>query len=158
ALRGVRNLRSVEPITDFGLAAEFLVALAGIHGRWWGSPDLLDDGEHGWMRSLESGPAYARMLTQPDDWEDKMVRPRAAATPRVLKDPERLLAARDAMMANRLGFPLTLNHGDAQLANIYETADHHPGFLDWTLRRLPWAMDVAYFVIGCPDVVDRRRW
>ena len=156
-LRGAKCLRTVEPITDFSLMAKFLQTIARIHATWWNSPDLSDGGSLSWIQGLVV-PRYASVLQDPEQFAATMALPRATATPRVLKDPTRLLAAINQVTANRFGFPLTITHGDLNLSNIYTTRDNEPGFLDWTMRRMPGAMDVTYFIVGSLDVTDRRRW
>jgi hypothetical protein len=157
-LRGVTSLDAIHPITSFRLVADFLTEIARIHARWWAAPEVAAAGALGWIQGQETPPRYVAVLQDAEQFADRMARPRAAATPRVLKDPERLLASIHEALANRFGFPLTINHGDLNPSNLYKTADNRPGFLDWTLRRLPWAMDVSYFIVGNLDPVDRRRW
>ena len=156
-LRGARCLRIVKPITDFPLMAKFLSSAARIHAVWWDSRELAPEGTMSWIYGLQM-PTYAEILRDSERLARTMALPRAVATPRALKDPERLYSAIESAMENRLELPLTVIHGDLNLSNLYVTSEDRPGFLDWTLRRMPWAMDVSYFIIGSLDVVDRRRW
>jgi hypothetical protein len=157
AVRGACCLRTIEPITEFKVMADFLEAAARIHAVWWDRPEVADDGPFSWIWGLRVH-AYTSGSRDPEQFAATMALPRAMATPAVLKDAERLLAAIPEVMTNRPGLPITVVHGDLNLSNLYLTSDRAPGFLDWTLRRLPWAMDVAYFIAGALDVVDRRRW
>jgi hypothetical protein len=157
AVRGACCLRTIEPITEFKVMADFLEAAARIHAVWWDRPEVADDGPFSWIWGLRVH-AYTSVLRDPEQFAATVALPRAMATPAVLKDAERLLAAIHEVMTNRPGLPITVVHGDLNLSNLYLTSDRAPGFFAWTLRRLPWAMDVAYFIAGALEVVDRRRW
>jgi hypothetical protein len=160
--RGVRCLRAQEPIAEFDVAARFIDSLAKLHAKWWNGPELADRGLFGWL----PGPSDAKLLfefresTLSDEIQmaDILGRPRAAAIPARLHDRGRLLQACRVMMDYVRHEPRVLAHGDPHLANLFLTADGQPGFLDWTSLRVPWVFDVAYFIVGCLDVCDRRRW
>jgi hypothetical protein len=158
ALRGVTCLRAVEPIEDFRLAAGFLSEIARIHARWWDAPELADGGSLDWVAGPGPSKRSGAILQNPEAFAEKLTSPRAVATPRLLKDPDRLLAALRAVSADPFNFPLTITHSGLYLPNVYVTADNRPGFLDWNLCRAPWAKDVAIFIVTCLDPVDRRRW
>jgi hypothetical protein len=160
-LRGARCLRPSEPLDDIEIAEKFVHAIARIHARWWNTPEATDDaGPLGWIfrPSETSMPSSSRFLHDPDSFAEIMSRPRASATPRLIRDPDRLAAALDQVVRNREELPMTITHGDPHPSNLYVTADGTPGFLDWTLHRCPGIYDVTYFLISCLDVVDRRRW
>jgi aminoglycoside phosphotransferase family enzyme len=82
--------------------------------------------------------------------------PRAAATPRALRDPERLKAGLLKLREQHRQMPMCIIHGDTHLNNLYVTADGEPGFFDWSPRRTAWSNDVAYFMPAALDVPDRR--
>jgi hypothetical protein len=158
-LRGVRCLRTTDPM-DYRLALAFIDVLARLHARWWDDPILADDGELGWIPGPKQ-PAlenHLAILRDPEQTAKRMALPRAAAVPHLFHDGERLLRAYEKMWSNHLNLPHAFIHGDPHLANLYVDRDGGPGLLDWTSRRGPWALDVAYFIVGNLDIIDRRRW
>jgi aminoglycoside/choline kinase family phosphotransferase len=159
-LRGVHCLRALEPIDDFELAGRFIDALARLHSHWWNSPEISDGGAFNWIPRLNSPmllPAYT-LLADPAQTADMMRRPRGAAIPRLLHNAERLRRAFGAMIDRGHVEPMVLGHGDPHLSNLFVDAEGNAGLLDWTCFRAPWALDVTYFIAGCLDVADRRRW
>jgi hypothetical protein len=158
-LRGVRCLRTADPMGR-ELAMAFVDVLARLHARWWDDPILADDGAFGWIPgpgqpALEN---HLAILADSGATAQRLALPRAAAVPRLFHDGARLLAAFHAMWSNRLKLSHAFVHGDPHLANLYVDRDGGPGLLDWTSRRAPWALDVAYFITGNLDILDRRRW
>ena len=159
-LRGVTCLRAVEPIASFETAAAFLDETARIHARWWGAPELADEGAFGWLagpRDVAQG-LWRDILLDEARFAERLGRPRMQAISTKLRDRHRLLAANDAVFANPHGFPLVMVHGDMHPANLYLTSEGRPGFLDWIPRRSTWAQDVNYFIVGGLDPTDRRSW
>lgn len=157
-LREVRFLSLQEPI-GFDLAAAFLDGLARLHARWWDSPELTGE-RFAWVPTTaeEHFTHYFGILLSPERFARFADAPRCAAMPKVLLDPPRIRAAQASMReAHRLQ-PLTINHGDMHLGNLYQDADGTPGYLDSQPRLAPWSLDVSYFLIAGLDLVDRRRW
>jgi hypothetical protein len=160
-VRGVRCLRAQEPIRDFELAARFVDSLARLHARWWDGPELAEGGEFHWLPGLDDARLLRfteDQLSNPVQASEILSRPRGAAIPVELHDRQRLQEACRAIKTQGQGGALVLAHGDPHLSNLFVSVDGRPGFLDWTSRRVPWAFDVTYFIIGCLDVCDRRRW
>jgi hypothetical protein len=159
-LRGARCLRALQPITDFELASRFVAALARLHSQWWNSSELGPKGMFTWVPSL-SGPGPGRaegVLSDAEQRADIYSRPRGAATPLALHDAEQLLRAFETQKSSVDTEPLVLAHGDPHLSNLFVDAQGGAGLLDWTCLRAPWAHDLTYFIAGCLDIVDRRRW
>jgi hypothetical protein len=158
-LRGGRCLRTPDPM-DYRLALAFLDVLARLHARWWDDPALADGGELSWV----SGPAapaldnHIAILSDPEQTAQRMALPRASAVSRIFHDGERLVRAYRTMWSNPHKLPHALIHGDPHLANLYVDRAGGPGLLDWTCRRAPWALDIAYFITGNLDIADRRSW
>jgi len=161
ALSNSRFLTLQEPI-GYEQAEAFLAVLAGIHARWWNAPELADPNVFGERALISVGVGYlldnTERLLAPEMFAEYMVLPRGAATPRVLRDGERLRAGlrRLAEFQRRAG--VTVNHGDALLGNLYLTAQGEPGFLDWQPNKGPWSQDISYFLTSALDLPDRRRW
>lgn len=147
-----------EPISP-DLAADFLNSLARIHARWWDSPELRDDGRFGALRQPMIGmfETYVRSHLAPERFAHFAALPRAAATPRALRDPDQLLAALFRLRDLHRAMPKCVIHGDTHLNNLYVTANGRPGFFDWSPRRTAWSNDVAYFLPAALDVPDRRQ-
>jgi aminoglycoside/choline kinase family phosphotransferase len=158
---GARCLRAQEPIEDYDLAVSFVESLAVLHARWWNTPELAEEGCFGWLPGPRSPKLLEFRIQRLSDaifMGECLARPRAAAIPIELHDRARLLEACHAMFSLAQKEPIVLAHGDPHLSNLFVTADGRPGFLDWTCLRVPWVYDLAYFIIGCLDVCDRRRW
>ena len=160
ARRGADCLDARQPIASFALAADALDSLARLHARWWNAPELGSDGPFGFTAALEqlTIPSYDAVLADPAALQRTLSQPRGSAVSTELHDGPRLLAGFHAARRNDRGLALVLAHGDPHLSNLYVTADGRAGLLDWTCLRVPWAFDVAYFMAGCLDVTDRRRW
>jgi hypothetical protein len=158
ALRGVMCLNALDPITDFRLAADFLGEIARIHARWWEAPELAEGDALGWVPGPGPSTYVVGKLQDHAEFAEKMTLPRAVAVPRLLKDPDRLLAALLEVSGNPLNLPFTITHSGLFLQNLYVTAEYRPGFLDWNMYRTTWAKDVTTFIVCCLDTLDRRRW
>jgi hypothetical protein len=160
-LRHARYLRLMQPI-GFELAKAFLTDIARIHARWWNSPELDGPGRFEWLQDAsEFGGGiwqYFAILDDPNTYDWFRQAPRAAAMPTELLDPARIRAAHAAMIAAHAGEPVTINHGDTHLGNLFVTADGQPGFLDWMPRKGPWSLDVSYFITAALDYPRRREW
>jgi hypothetical protein len=160
-LRGVRFLRLMEPI-GFELARDFLTDIARIHARWWNAPELFGGERFDWLQDAsEFGGGiwqYFAILDDPEKYAWFRNAPRAAAMPTELLDPARVRAAHAAMIAAHADEPVTINHGDTHLGNLFVTAEGKPAFLDWMPRRGPWSLDVSYFITAALDYTYRREW
>jgi len=159
--RGAVCLRAQEPIADRALAERFVDLIARLHAHWWDSPLLADDGPFAWCPGVLDPRLNAHgesRFTDPVIGPEILSSPRAAAVPRALHDVDRVLRGNEALKALRTSMPAVLAHGDTHLSNLFVTADGQPGFLDWTCRRAPWIFDLTYFIVGCLDIEDRRRW
>lgn len=156
-LRDVRFLSLQEPI-GFDLAKRFLDGLARLHAHWWDAPELAAS-RFDWVPTTDEAHVvhYFGILLDPERFSRFAHAPRGAAMPRSLLDPPRIRAAHAAMRTAHAQMPLTINHGDMHLGNLYLDADGSPGFLDPQPRLAPWSIDVSYFMIAGLDLVDRRR-
>jgi hypothetical protein len=148
-----------DPI-GYDLASAYLDRMARIHARWWNAPELGDDGAFGALRKPVVGmfENYVLTLLGPERFSHFASLPRAAATPRALRDPDRLRAGLFRLRELHKEMPVCIVHGDTHLNNLYVTACGEPAFLDWSPRRTAWTQDVAYFLPAALDVPDRRRW
>jgi len=156
-LRGVTFLSLLKPI-GYELACAFLDGLASMHARWWASPELEAGGAFDWVPDTADMETMYERYRNPETFNHYVTSPRGAAMSTVLHDAARLLKAHAAMREVQAHQPVTVNHGDMHLGNLYTTAEGRPGFLDWQPRKGPWSIDVSYFIIAGVDVVDRRRW
>jgi len=159
-LRGVTCRSALDTITTYELAAGYLASLARIHAHWWNSPDLLDESRFGFLAdSLEAQiPRMEEIMFNRDLFAHEIRKPQAACLSRTVLDGERLLRFFNATKAFSRDMPFTMLHGDTHPSNLYVTSDGRGGFLDWTPWRGPWAHEVAYFIAGNLDPVDRRAW
>jgi len=160
---GIEICRVQQPLTR-AQAADFLIALATLHARFWDSPALDDPAKLGWLVHHDPLPdddwgAYGRHQLQPEVWAQYMARPRALALPAACRDREAMHAALQALRRFRDSSPDCLIHADAHLGNLFIDADGRPGFLDWqSARKGHWAQDVSYFLFSALDPLDRRAW
>lgn len=155
---GATFLSLGDPISP-DLAKQFLDRLARIHARWWNSPELADEGRFGALRRPAVGmfETYARTRLSAGAFASFASLPRAAATPKCLRDPDRLLAALFRLRDLHREMPVCIVHGDTHLNNLFVSAKGEPGFFDWSPRRTAWSNDVAYFLPAALDVPERRR-
>lgn len=156
--RGVEFCNLGEPLSP-EVAARFLESLARIHARWWNSADLWDPARFGRLRRPMIGmyETYVRHHLSPEVFPHFAALPRAAATARVLRDPDRLRAALFKLRDFHQDMPHCVIHGDTHLNNLYVTAEGIPGFYDWSPRVAPWTHEVSYFLPAALDVPDRRK-
>ncbi len=156
--RDVAFLNLGDPISP-ELAARFLASLARIHARWWDSPELSDQGRFGALRKPMIGmfETYVRSHLSPEGFAQFALLPRAAATPKLLRDPERLLRGLLRLRDLHREMPVCIIHGDTHLNNLYVAGSGQPGFYDWSPRRTAWSNEIAYFLPAALDVPDRRR-
>lgn len=159
-LRGVKCGHAQQPLASFALAADYLSNVARMHARWWNSAEVADDGALGDFAPLEVVciPYIDVVLADPETYAEKYRLPRAACLSRKILDGPRILAAYHRLKEKSRSMPVTLVHGDLHPSNLYVTPDNHGGLLDWNSMRVPWALDVAYFIGGNLDPVDRREW
>lgn len=155
-LRGAK-FQSLQHPLDFKTAAGFVEGMARYHARWWGADlDTLFPWAAGPMDMRNS--FYFDILLTPEKFEHYVRSPRGAAMPRQMKDPARIARGHNVLTDSYLQMPLTMQHGDTHLGNLYTDADGTPGFLDWMPRKGPYSLDFTYFIIAATDVEDRRRW
>lgn len=158
--RGVTCRNALEPITSYELAADYLASLARLHARWWDSPELHDGGRFGFLMDALTWkiPRMERIMSNPGEFSREIRKPQATCVSRSLLDGTALLRAYNGVKALSAAMPSTLTHGDMHPSNLYTTPEGRGGLLDWTSMRAPWARDVAYFIAGNLDPVERRRW
>jgi aminoglycoside phosphotransferase (APT) family kinase protein len=155
--RSVRWGRATSPLT-FAAARATLAALAELHAHAW-DHTVLD--ELRWLRSPVEGPVveHYRRHRDPLAVARALERPRAAALPAALHDPERIVRAFWSAQVEAARRPRCVLHGDAHLGNVYFEPDGTPGLVDWqAVRQGRWSHDVSLFVVSALDVADRRRW
>ncbi len=158
--RNITCRNAIEPITSFELAADYLENLARLHARWWNSAELLDKSRFGFVAaSLEGGiPRNERIMLDPVLFAELRKKPRAACLSRYILDGPALSRTYAMVKALSREMPFVLLHGDMHPSNLYTTHDGRGGLLDWTPMRGPWAHEIAYFIGGNLDPIDRRAW
>ena len=92
------------------------------------------------------------------NWRSYVEKPRGRALPNQFQDLARAHAAWERMWAVLQQAARVVVHGDEHLGNLYVTADGKPGVIDWVARPEHWPVGIAYFLLCCLDVTDRRRW
>ena len=140
---------------DFLGARSVMLALAKLHGAYWGSPRLHRD--LAWSRASPESPIFrvGRFLS------DVSLRPALARFGDLV--PAELQAAAGLVSEQRLALealwarpPLTLIHGDAHLGNLFFDG-REVGFLDWqVVQRGQGLRDVTYFLTNSLAVETRR--
>lgn len=160
--RGFTPLNAFTPL-DYGQAAAFTEALAGIHATHWESPEFEPGGK--WGPDTDVGGCSSRLyetflevIIGHDWWSQWAREPRAAALPRKLADGGTIQRAWKRLSAVMGGTARTIIHGDEHLGNLYLNADEKPGFLDYFARIEHWPISYAYFLSNSLDSLDRRDW
>lgn len=156
--KGCQFMHLANPISA-KLAARFLKSMAQIHARWWDAPELDDEGYFGDVRVPLSGffEKFIANKLSPENFTEFLKLPRAAATPKELRDPERIHRGLMRLGQHHSTMPRCIVHGDTHLNNLYVTANGKPGFYDWSPRRTAWVQDVAYFITAGLDIRERRQ-
>jgi len=152
----LRPVRFAEQGTELSAPtiAALMDQLAGLHASFWRSPEL---SALGWLKPggiIHSDQVVTRFMAF---WDQSLPLPRFAKVPAELRDPERIERAIMAMLAGDIANPICLVHGDPHVGNLFFDADGTPGLLDWaTVMQGNWAWDVAYAMIACQTVEQRR--
>ncbi|WP_197277185.1 phosphotransferase [Sphingomonas profundi] len=144
---------------DFDHVASQMRTLAGLHSRFYESPEL--------------GGSTLPFRTWPDWWRNMMtVSPDFASSCDVAFGqaeplmPERLFRRRaeiwpatDASVERHRALPRTLIHCDVHLKNWYIAADKRMGLSDFQIVSVGhWSRDVIYTMTTALTIEDRRRW
>jgi hypothetical protein len=157
--RDVRFCRAQEPF-DFDHSRRRLEMLAGLHASTWNSPKLLEGGEWDWVGSRfnEFSWGYNNYYLEPERWQQYVESPRGAAVSTLFHDAGWMRHALERIEQLIEGDPFCLIHGDTHNGNLYVDADGTPAFLDPTVSRAAWWLEVSYH-LGCSiDIANRRRW
>ena len=157
--RNVRFCRGQEPFS-FDHIGWRLRMLAGLHGATWNSPRLLAGGDWDWVGSRfnEFSWGYNNYYLEPERWQFHVNSPRGAAVSVRFHDRDWMRRALERIAQLGDGDDFCLIHGDTHNGNLYVDADGTPGFLDPTVARAPWWLEVAYHICCACDLADRRQW
>jgi fructosamine-3-kinase len=157
--RNVSFCRAQEPFT-FEHIHRRISMLAKLHAMTWNTPKLQPGGDWDWVVDRFSSWAkrFAERYLQPDKWQFYVESPRGASVSNAFHDREWMSNTLDRLGELAEGDPYCLIHGDTHNGNLYVDADGTPAFLDPTVARAPWWLEVSYH-LGCTmDIGDRRRW
>jgi hypothetical protein len=148
---------------EYQQVSRFVDAYARMHAKWWGSPDLKEDGQFGFLaQTMDHGDRGAGFWVDhcltPENWQKVLAMPRAAAMPRSLCDREQMQLGLEKLKQILKTGPLCVNHGDEHLGNLFIEADGRPGFLDWQSKKEAWYLSFSYFLGGAIDIENRRNW
>lgn len=144
-------------------ARAFIDAFARLHASSWNSAQFNPGGSMGpgsfaaENRRLVND-VYFPTFFQPAHWQSYVERPRGRALPLQFQDLARCATAWRRLWEELSGSAMVVVHGDEHLGNLYWSARGEPGVLDWVARPEHWPVGVAYFLLSCLDVADRRRW
>jgi len=138
--------------------AELLGGLATLHGRYWGASELRR--EHPWLRDTRTYLRDNDRLIDMKRWAAVGTEAAGELAPQSLRgrmdDIWRGVVACNAEAAQR---PATLLHGDAHIAQTYQTREGRMGLADWqVLLHGGWAWDVSYIMSTGLEIEDRRAW
>jgi Phosphotransferase enzyme family len=158
-LRGARFPNATQDVSVMEVAA-LLQQLAGLHGRFWQSPEL--SGDLAWVATPFSGGmsgiferyglALIRHQVTKHPFKAELIAPLGL-------DLDQLWSALSSAQRILATSPSTLLHGDSHLGNTYLLPDGSGGLLDWQLQvRGCWAHDVVYLLsTALPPAVRRAE-
>jgi hypothetical protein len=153
-LEDMAGARVVDQLDGVSLedAKTALSAIAKLHATWWDHPRLA---ELTWVPDVDDPTVAALDDFYESMWEPFLARCGYLLTPDEIKLGDRF-RGRISEMAHRFeGRPLTINHGDFRLDNMFfDLADGSPcAFIDWQIStRMHSGMnDVMYFLGGSVD-------
>ena len=153
-LEDLHDLRMGDQVAGASLddARRALRTVADLHAAWWDHPDLL---AMEWMPKA-SDPVYkVAAVNYPLAWPFFAEGYGHLLTAEQLRLGEALIGAVDRLVDESGEPPLTVNHGDFRLDNLFFSADHDAPctVIDWQIasRSHTGAFDVAYFLSGNLD-------
>lgn len=159
-LRNVRFQRGLSP-NNAPQVARRLTALADLHARTWGSPELEDRGRYAGLE--RNGAQMFLDYLEHGGFTDEEFYSKFAPLPRIQACPakfadydwlKRYVAYCAAMSA---ALPNCVIHGDTHLGNLYEEVDGTPGFFDPLARQEPGISEATYHICNALDPMERRR-
>lgn len=159
ALKNVRFQRGLSP-NNADQVARRLTALADLHSRTWGSPELAEGGKYG-MLPRNGARMFLHYLDHGGFTDEEFARfvaePRGAACP--IKFTDYNWIKKYIAYAGDLSeqIPNCVIHGDTHLGNLYEEEDGTPGFFDSLARQEPGISEAAYHICNAMDPMDRRK-
>jgi hypothetical protein len=136
-----------------------LTAVAALHARTWGSPELEQGGRYAIFphnaNVLFKG--YLEHVAPPQQWRQFCEMPRGAACAVEFHDLDWMLRAMDFMIELGDATPNCLVHGDLHSGNLFEDADGRAGFYDSLPMRTAPMIEVSYHITNVLDHGDRQR-
>jgi hypothetical protein len=162
AVRKVSFLNAHTPLS-YGQAARFVDAQARIHASLWNSDLFLrgktlgPDSDAGRNAARVYNGYYPQIL-EAISWGRFAQLPRGSAVSRQFHDAGRITEAWKRMREVIQSCAQVIIHGDEHLGNLFIEQDGTPGFLDWFARPDGWVTAIAYFMVSCLDLIDRRMW
>jgi hypothetical protein len=157
--RDVRFCRAQEPFGYDHLRSR-LDQLAQLHASTWNSPDLLPGGRWSWVMSRFApfSMDYIDYYLEPARWKTYMDSPRGVAVAGPLQNRSWMRDALTRIAAIEADDPFCLIHGDTHPGNLYVERDGTPGFLDPTVSRSAWWLEISYHLVASIDIAHRRDW
>ncbi|HTH27338.1 MAG TPA: phosphotransferase [Sphingobium sp.] len=158
-LAKVRFQRGLSP-NNAQQVARRLTALADLHSRTWGSPELKEGGKYGGLPK-NGATMFLDYLDHANydqgEWDNYMSRPRGQACPVRFQDYDWLKRYVKYTADMSDGLPNCVIHGDTHLGNLYEEADGTPGFFDSLARQEPGISEATYHICNALDPIERRK-
>jgi hypothetical protein len=144
---------------DWDGAVSHVTTLAGLHGRFYESPELGSP-----ALPFKRWPTWwADMMTGAPDFAAScgkaFVMAESVIPPRLFSRGAEVWPCTDASVARHNALPQTLIHSDVHFKNWYRTPDNRLGLSDWQLTTIGhWARDYAFATTTAQTVEQRRDW
>ena len=161
-LEDVGHLRSIDQEEDCSLddGRAALLALANMHGSWWGGEQLA---ARSWLRDhgTPGPPEHARSNFEQNI--DPFLKISGNHAPVGIEGVARKFLPKLVDVATEMATtPVTLAHGDFRSGNLFfddsPDAEHRVVAFDWqTAGRVRCADDVSYFLLMSFGVASRRK-
>ena len=153
--RGAEFCDATSPI-DRRQADQIVDTLATLHGTFLNPSNQVDIG---WLRTHEDF-FHAAARNGVEAGHDQAMDQAADIIPAAVRAQKaRIWPAAVAGLALHEGQRRTVIHSDVHLGNWYRTDQGRMGLTDWArVCRGHWARDLAYALMSCLDVRDRRAW
>ena len=144
---------------DWARATSQMTTLAGLHSRFYQSPELGTDTLpfrtwHKWWRDMmTASPGFEPSCDQ------AFVDSEALMAPRLFRRRGEIWPASERSVARHEELPHSLIHCDVHLKNWYVTKANVMGLSDWQIVSSGhWSRDVVYTMATALTIENRRKW
>ncbi|MEO1169967.1 MAG: aminoglycoside phosphotransferase family protein [Pseudomonadota bacterium] len=139
-------------------AEDIVTTLARFHSRFLGQADLVT--RFPWLKAYPQWFADGYEAFGLKRFHDQAMKEAEAVIPERLREcADDLWEAKIRSLDAHRRMPQTLLHGDVHLGNWYVTETRAMGLCDWQCVTIGcWARDLAYALVACLTIEDRRDW